>query len=158
MDNPTEIHFMIKHPCLNIGARIIFLTKTTVPFRCSSITYVSHLRTCFISYRFIFLHRSCEDGRLSQSCGTLQFIVAQAGLSIPCPLGSCWDLQCSRSHAYAWGADHKIIPSLGHCALETMDHSCSTLISGQASNNAHCAAPKTQRGGRESGDSPCSSQ
>lgn len=33
MDDHTEIHFMIKHSCLNTGARIIFLTNSTVPFQ-----------------------------------------------------------------------------------------------------------------------------
>lgn len=70
MDDHTEIYFMIKHSCLNIGANIIFLTNSTVPFRCSSITYVSQQWTCFISHRFIILHRrqaksySCDNGRL----------------------------------------------------------------------------------------------
>lgn len=142
MDDHTEIHLMIKHSCLNIGARIIFLNNSTVPFQCSSITYVSHLRTCFISYRFIFLHRrlaksyGCDDGRL-------------LSLNPVALCSSLWPKQACLSHTFWQTAGISSAPGampiheeqtrrltlhwvLSQCLLETVDHSCSSPIPGQA--------------------------
>lgn len=64
-----------------------------MPFRCSSIPYVIHQRTCFISHRFIFLHRrqaksySCDDGRL-------------LSLNSVALCNSLWPKQTCLSHAF----------------------------------------------------------
>lgn len=121
--------------------------------------------------RLIFLHRrqaksfSWDDGRL-------------LSLNPVSLCNSLWPKQASGilpSHAFWKTAGNSTAPGampmheeltrrlilywvLLQCAPEIMDHSCSTPIPGQASNNSHGAAPKALRGGRESGDSPSSSQ
>lgn len=57
-------------------------------------------------------------------------IVAQACLSVSGLLEVCWDLQCSRSHAYPREADQKTDTSLGPVTLDTTDHACFHPIPG----------------------------
>lgn len=162
MDDHTEIHLMLKHSCLNMGARIIFLTNSTVPFWCSSITYVSHLGHALFHTDLYFFTEDRQNlmaGMMADSflsilwhfathCGPSRLVCSMPSgrlLGSPVLLEPCLCMRSKPEDQHFPGSCHSVL-------LRLWITPTSLWCQGKHQTMLCCTK------GRESGDSPCSSQ